>query len=155
MIRNTVWNSYSERHVREDMELTRQTIEDVCPEYTAAFDCVMKKHELFYANVLICKKKILNKYAQWLFTVLFELEKKIDLNKYEDPYQARVFGFLAERLLNVWVVHKKLRVKEFPLFNTEVKSDNLFDRTGKRLRNLFLMAGKRRDKTLGKNNNAK
>lgn len=30
-----------------------------------------------------------------------------------------MYGFLAERLLNVWVHHKHLRVKEMPVYNSE------------------------------------
>ena len=50
----------------------------------------------------ITKKDIYDRYCSWLFDILFEAEKKIDLNNY-DEYQKRVMGFLSERLFRVWL----------------------------------------------------
>lgn len=54
-----------------------------------------------------------------LFDVLFELEKYVDLTKL-NAYQKRLYGFLSERLLNVWVKHNKLRVKNVNIINVEM-----------------------------------
>jgi hypothetical protein len=43
------------------------------------------------ANIFVAKTDWLNKYCEWLFTILFELENKMIPN--EDPYQKRVYGF--------------------------------------------------------------
>ncbi|MCF0155724.1 MAG: DUF4422 domain-containing protein, partial [Veillonella sp.] len=51
------------------------------------------------------------------FTILFELEKRIQIP--DDPYQARIFGFLAERMFNIFIMHKQLRVKTLPIVFTE------------------------------------
>ena len=53
---------------------------------------------------------------KWVFTILFELEKRIDISNY-DNYQARVFGFLSERLFNVYIENKKnnLNIHEIPI----------------------------------------
>ena len=47
---------------------------------------------------------VLNDYCDWLFDILFTLEKEIDLSD-RDDYQKRVFGFLSERLFTVWLEH--------------------------------------------------
>jgi hypothetical protein len=44
-----------------------------------------------------------------LFPLLFEAEKRIDVSEY-NIYQKRVLAFLAERLLNVYVYHHKLKI---------------------------------------------
>ncbi len=50
--------------------------------------------------------------------ILFAAEKKIDLSQRRD-YQARIFGFLAERLFNVWLEKKQLRVAEAAIISLE------------------------------------
>lgn len=61
------------------------------------------------------KKEVFNDYCQWLFNILSEVENSITIPT--DPYQARVFGFLAERLLNIYVrylqsTNKKLQIND-------------------------------------------
>jgi Domain of unknown function (DUF4422) len=62
-------------------------------------------------------------YAKWLFQVLDALEPQIDLNG-RDNFQQRVFGFLAERLFNVYLIkHTELKLLHLPvvqLFNESV-----------------------------------
>ena len=52
--------------------------------------------------------------------ILFDLKKKIDISKYDD-YNKRVFGFISERLLNVYIEKNKdkLKIKELPVYNIE------------------------------------
>ena len=42
--------------------------------------------------------------------LLFEAEKKIDISKY-NAVQGRIFGYMAERLFNVWVRYNLKSVK--------------------------------------------
>lgn len=127
---------YAYQHVGEDVDLLRNAIAKVCPEYLPAFDQAMSAKEYYYANMMICRKKVLDQYCAWMFPVLFELEKHIDLNKYEDSYQRRVYGFLSERMVKVFVDHNKLSVKEYPVFNTEARDETVFKYNVDRLKRL-------------------
>ena len=69
--------------------------------------------------------------------VLFELEKHIDLNKYKDNYQKRVYGFLSERMVKVFVDYNNLSVKEYPVFNTEERDETIFKYNAERLKRLM------------------
>ena len=70
--------------------------------------------------MFISSKKIFDDYYNWLFDILFELESKIDISNYDD-YNKRIFGFLSERLFNVWVKYQDLKLKEVPVYNVDKK----------------------------------
>ena len=71
-----------------------------------------------YANMLICRKEVFDAYSSWLFDILFELEKRIDISGY-NQYQSRIFGFISERIMRVWFIKNKMRIKELPIINTD------------------------------------
>ncbi|MBE5064723.1 DUF4422 domain-containing protein [Bifidobacterium saeculare] len=120
-IYRTVKEFYSDLHDESDLEITRKVIAEIYPEYLSTYDNVMNAHSFYYGNMLICHKHIFDQYSKWLFDIMFELEKHLDLNKEGNTYQARVIGFISERLLQVWVSYNNLKIKEFPVFNTEQK----------------------------------
>ena len=63
--------------------------------------------------MFIMDKKLFNEYAKWVFFILEELEKQVDISNYND-YNKRIYGFLSERLFNVWIEkHQELKIKTF------------------------------------------
>ena len=58
------------------------------------------------------------KYGSWLFKLLLEVEKRVDISEY-DSYQQRLFGFLGERLMNVWLAHRAPKIKYLVEYNSE------------------------------------
>ena len=69
--------------------------------------------------MLIARKEVFDDYCKWLFGILFELEREIKIS--EDSYQARVFGFLSERMLGIYIEANKLKVKELNVTMLEKK----------------------------------
>ena len=65
--------------------------------------------------MFIAKYEFFDKYFEWLFPLLFEAEKRIDISGY-DAQQKRVLAFLAERLLNIYVYHHKLKAVYEPIY---------------------------------------
>jgi hypothetical protein len=63
--------------------------------------------------MFIGSKEFVKNYFNWLFPILHELEKVVKVSEY--TYQKRVFGFFAERLINVYVQKNKIPVVEFPV----------------------------------------
>ena len=58
------------------------------------------------------KKSLTDKYSPMLFDILNDVEKRIILPT--DSYQARVFGFLAERLFSAFVLYcesQKIKIR--------------------------------------------
>ena len=81
----------------------------------------MSNHSFYACNMFITSKKIFNEYYKWCFDILFELEKRTDISDY-DNYNKRIYGFMSERLFNVWLnYHKELKKKEMPVYNTDKK----------------------------------
>lgn len=102
----------------EDLEKTREVIEKLYPEYLDSFDQSMNSNKIYLYNMFVTKKSIMDNYCKWLFDILFELESKIDLSEYNE-YEARIYGFISERLLNVWLMKNKdtLKIKEKYVYN--------------------------------------
>lgn len=114
----TVRSQYEHAHNKRDLDEVERIIAERYPEYSEAFTKVMNRPKLHILNMFAMKKKLFDEYCAWLFDILFELEKRIDISDY-DTYQARVFGFLGERLFNVWLENKELNVIEVDVINLE------------------------------------
>lgn len=124
----TVYQHYVEDHKKRDIELAQNIINSKYPEYNSSFNQVMNSKY----NMMITRKDISDEYSQWLFDILFDLENKIDISKY-DEYQKRIYGFLSERLFNVWLKYKKYNVKENVIANILDSKEKILDRKIKKI----------------------
>ena len=59
------------------------------------------------------KKEPADRYCGWLFDILFELEKRLDISDYS-VNDKRVFGFVSERLLDVWIEVNHIKYRDIP-----------------------------------------
>ena len=114
----TLYSHYGHTHYIEDLQKTKNIIEEKYPEYIKAFNLVMKRKSAHMFNMFIMKKEFVNNYCSFIFDILFELEKQIDISAY-NKYQKRVYGFISELLLDVWVEQNKLKYMEVPVINME------------------------------------
>ena len=114
----TVRDHYAHAHHEKDLDALNGIILEKHPEYINTFDAQMNRRELYLYNMFVIKKELFDNYMEWLFDILFELEKRVNISEY-DNYQARVFGFLAERLFNVWLQYHQLKTKEVKVVNLE------------------------------------
>jgi hypothetical protein len=110
-IKHTVEKHYKRYHDFNDLNLLETILTEKHPEYLDAFHTVMQSKTLYANNMFIMKDEHFQEFMKWWFDVLFEFEKRIDLQKYID-YQKRILGFIAERLLNVWFMKQKLNCVE-------------------------------------------
>jgi hypothetical protein len=107
----SVKEQFFKEHNGTDLERLRDIVSYLYPEYLDAFDLVMHTTLISVGNMLICRKALLDSYCRWLFDILFEAEKQIDVSGY-NTYQKRIFGFFAERLLRVWLLNQNIYIKE-------------------------------------------
>lgn len=99
----------------------KQVLREKYPDMLASFEVFEQQKSGYFYNMSIMKKPQFDAYCQWLFDILFEVEKRIDLSNYL-KYNQRMFGFLSERLLTFWVEYHQLKVKEVPISFTEPPS---------------------------------
>lgn len=137
----SVYTHYKNAHFVNDLDKTKEIIEQHFPDYLPAFDQVMKGRTLHLFNMFVMSKENFVQYCEWLFDILFKLEKQIDISSYDD-YQKRVFGFLAERLFNVWLVKNKLELKERKVVSLE--GENLFKKAIGLLKRKLLKNGNKK-----------
>lgn len=113
-----LYSHYEHTMYIEPLDETRKIIEEKYPEYLGEFDKLHKRTSAHMFNMFIMKKEILNDYCTWLFDILFELEKRIDVKQY-DAFHARFFGRVSELLLDVWINKNNMNYKEVKVIDME------------------------------------
>ncbi len=111
---HTIEQQYCKNHRHQDWDTMKDVLKEMYPEYVPAAQKVFQGNSASFYNMFITRKEIFLDYMKWLFDILFEVEKRIEI-PYEDKVQRRVFGYLSERLLNVYVEHHHIRIKEQPI----------------------------------------
>lgn len=102
---------YAQAHNVADLDLEGEVIKKLYPEYYDSFVKVMSGKTHYFGNLLVTRKQLFDEYCEWLFAIFAELGELVDLTGY-DAYHRRLFGFLSEQLLMVWVQAKGLKVYE-------------------------------------------
>lgn len=106
------YSHYVHAHHAEPLDLTRKIIEQDYSMYLNAFDEVMQRKSAHMFNMFIMKQQPFDEYCQWLFDILAKVEQNLDISDY-NQYEARVYGFISERLLDVWLaVNEQYRTTE-------------------------------------------
>lgn len=114
----TNYSQYVHAHHAQDLDTTRAILAERFPEYLPAYDASMQRTSGHRFNMLVMRCDLLDRYCTWLFTVLFELEKRLDISQYS-ANDRRVFGFVSERLLDVWLETNGVEYTELPVVNLE------------------------------------
>ncbi len=103
---------YLHAHEREPFYIMESIVKKDYPEYSESWDKVMNRTWAHMFNMFIMKKKPLNEYCNWMFDILSKVEGQTDISSYS-TYEKRVYGFLSELLLDIWLDHNtEYSVKE-------------------------------------------
>lgn len=120
-----------------DIAIVEEIIKKDYPEYYNSYIEVMKGNHGSYCNMLITTNDNFCEYSKWLFDILGKAETQIDMSEYT-PAEARVFGYLSEILLNVWVKKQGLKIFHAPILETEYKEKRYYMHVLKRIRVNFV-----------------
>ena len=149
-------------HNINDLKLCEDIIYDLYPEYKDSYEKYIKNSNLLYiANSFITTSENFNNLCDFLFTIFFEFERRKGFTTLDEwktyvkeanvqicppdhknngltweDYQLRIFGFLAERLLTLYVLHN---------FNGKIYETDLIrlDRQKKNMKTLLCCIGRR------------
>lgn len=115
---------YGEAHNLQDLLAAGEVIKELYPEDYAVFCQMIEDNKFYYGNLCVTRKKIFDEYCAWLFSIFFELSKRVDVSDY-DNYHKRLFGFLSEELLRVFITARNLRVTEGHIGLTSEKAETV------------------------------
>lgn len=117
----TLYSHYANTLHKEHLDVTREIIKILTPNYLESFDKTMKQTSAYMFNMFIMPKSLVNEYCEWLFKILFELENRFqEQEKNYSGFHARFYGRVSELLFNVWLNEKikkqtqPLKIKEIP-----------------------------------------
>ena len=130
-----LYENYDQYHYGKDLDTLRNVLANVSPDYLEAYDELFSRNYYSPCNMFYAKKNVIDDYCSWLFPLMDAYEGNVDVSGY-NTQQARIFGFVAERLFNVWMIKNKVRVKELPMIQTDcsykhrirLKLDKIFKR---------------------------
>lgn len=98
----TIRSHYNHSHYAKDLDMTEMVITELYPKYIVSFNNVMERTWAHMFNMLVMRRDLLDGYCRWLFHILSEVERRTDISHY-DPVEARIYGYLSELLLDVWL----------------------------------------------------
>lgn len=106
---------YKSIHVPEDFDILKEIINEMYPEYMDSFNKIARQipGAFFPYNIYIMKWKIFDEYCSFIFSIFEKMEGRIDKKKHIG-YQSRVFGYLAERLLSVFLLNHEYKTSIVP-----------------------------------------
>ena len=104
-VKQTAYDFYSWQIEEPHMIKMLEIIKQLTPEYLPyAHDFLNSKYMNYY-NMFIMKRELFFEYSDWMFKILREVERVCPIPS--DKYFARIFGFISERLLNIFVYKKR------------------------------------------------
>lgn len=105
------YEGFAFHHKIRYLDETARVIAERHPLYYSDFERLVHGKHTYFGNMLICRKELYDSYCEWLFDILFEVQRRVPVEE-DDAYHRRIFGFISEFLLYVWAVHNRLRVYE-------------------------------------------
>lgn len=106
---------YCLNHISDDLRILYQVISEYPDKiYAKVFHDVMFGNKCSYFNMFIMPWTIFQDYCQWLFSILNSMEEMTDISHY-NSVQKRIYGYMGERLLNVYLCANHLQEYQLPI----------------------------------------
>lgn len=102
---------YNHAHHPDGLDCAEHYIRVAWPEYLPAFERVMNRTGAHMFNMFVMRKDLFDDYCTWLFEILAAVETRVDLTGW-DAYESRIYGFVSELLLDVWLEKNGIAYRE-------------------------------------------
>ena len=119
---STVEEQFCGGHNSADYVILRETIREKFPDYFEDFMYVMRHNKISLCCMFVMKYEDFEKYCEWLFSVLAEVEPAM-IRRYSHIPQNRIIVYLAERLIDVYIRKNNLKTKQFNIYFYGDKED--------------------------------
>lgn len=121
-----VQQSYLDEH---DLVLLREAVGRLQPEYVETLEETLAGKDFYPCNMFIMKRETFQEYCDWIFSILFEVERHLDMTEANSD-RLRAIGHIGERLLTVFINHKrkqqaKIRILQRVVFKNAGKLDSI------------------------------
>lgn len=118
------WNFLKTFVGGDDLAIMQMVVKKLYPDYYATMTRYANDYLDYPFNMLLCRRELFEKYAEWIFSILFECEKYVKLSPYSRG--RRIFGYLSEFLMPVYFIHNGLRIKGLPYYYSDT-GDHITD----------------------------
>ncbi len=81
------------------------------PDYLPILDYVLGNTGFFTSNMFVTRKKVIDKYCEWLFSFLIDAVRDFDVKNLPND-QVRIFSYWGEIMLTVWLMNQNLKIKQ-------------------------------------------
>ena len=127
LLRRSVRDQFAALHDVRDLDVLRETVAELHPSFLPDLDMVLRGRKVVMGNIFIMRRPVFERYSALLFPILDSVYRKLAPTfGQRDAYQARVVGFLAERVMTAFVDGAYLRdafpghrIERRPILNTD------------------------------------
>ncbi len=88
----------------DDLIMCGEVVKELHPDYAEDVEAYLNGHTSCFCNMYIMRGELFREYAEWVFPILDRCIENIDFSHYSVE-AVRTPGHLAERLLNIYLMH--------------------------------------------------
>ncbi len=100
---------YVKNHEAADLACMEQAVRDRWPAYVPAMEAYLDGTDSLACSMFVMRRELFVEYSEFLFDVLAQVEAaRQDALVDYSSYNARIYGFLGERMLGIFVTAKQM-----------------------------------------------
>ena len=111
------WNWLKTFVGSEDLAIMQMVLKKLYPDYYTTMSRYANDYVDYPLNMFLCRRELFEKYAEWIFSILFECEKYVKLSSYSRA--RRLYGYLAEFLMPVFFLHNGYKCKAISFYRKD------------------------------------